>query len=213
MTMDPTDVIRSPRLEIASRIIEMETPVLLRELRRALAVTAETIAYLGDVWRELERRGEDLSAYRVGLGEYLPLVAAGQLAPEAMVNFTGRLQLLRAVRLLPVDKQRQLAAGATVTVIREDRETGILTPNEVPAVNLTGEQIRLVFDSGRMRDVAEQVNMIESARVAARRRRSLPASRHYRIHVDKAAKTVKIGRMVLPLQAVIDALTEADVLH
>lgn len=211
--IDPTEIIRSPRLEVATRVADMDTSVLLRELKRALVVTAETIAYLGAVWRELERRGQDLSNYRTGIGEYLPLVAAGQLAPEAMVQFIGRLQLLRAVRLLPIDEQRRLADGGTVTVLREDRRTGALLPTEVPATTLTGEQIKQVFDGGRLRDVAEQANMIDSTRVAARRRRSLPAARRYRVNVDIDAKTVKIGRMILPLQEVIDALEAAGAIH
>ena len=72
----PADIIRSPRLEIATRVHEMDTPTLRGELARALTVTAETLEYLAAIWRELERRGQDLSELRKGMGQYLPLIAA-----------------------------------------------------------------------------------------------------------------------------------------
>lgn len=209
--LDPTEIIRSPRLDIANRVNEMDTAMLRDELKRALAVTAETIAYLGEIWRELERRGENLTEFRVGMGQYLPLVAAGQLDPAAMVRFTGRISLLRAIQTLPITDQRRLAAGEKVKVYKLDME-GKPSTQEVPATALTAEQIRMVFDAGRLRPVDEQANMIESARLAARRRGRMPAARRYRVHIDQDKRTAKIGRMTLPVQEIVDALIDAGVI-
>lgn len=207
--LDPTEIIKSPRLEIANRVEEMDTPMLRQELARALTVTAETLAYLAAIWRELERRGEDLSDLRAGVGQYLPLIAAGQLDAEAVVRFAGRTGLLRAVQTLPVGDQRRLALGGKVPVVVAS-EDGRLTIAKVPAHALTGEQIRLAFDIGRLRPVDEQRNIIASARTAARRH--AVEIRRYRVRVDREAGTVQVGKMAVSIEEVMEALRDAGVL-
>jgi len=205
----PQEVIRSPRLDIANRVSEMDTPMLRAELARALTVTAETLAYLGEVWRELERRGEDLSDIRAGLGQYLPRIAAGQLDAEVVVRFAGRQALLRAVGSLPINEQRRLALGGKVKVVSIG-EAGKIEEAAVPVAMLTTQQVRIVFDEGRVRSVAEQQNIIDSARVAARRRQKEP--RRYRLHVDRAAGQLRVGNMTVPVEEVVSALRGAGML-
>lgn len=210
MTIDPTEIIKSPRLEIANRVGEMDTNTLIGELERALTVTAETIAYLGAIWRELDRRGVDLTAYRVGMGQYLPLIASGQLDPSAVVRFAGRLTLLRAVQTLPVDEQASLAAGRKVAVASMAPD-GTITVSDVDPDMLTGEQLRLVFDTGRIRGAEEQANMLRSASTAARRRQKEPTARRYKIKVSQDRKVVRIGRMTVPVDELLEALQAAGV--
>jgi hypothetical protein len=211
LNSDPRDIIKSPRLEIANQVHEMDTSTLLGELERALAVTAETIAYLGAVWRELERRGIDLSRYRIGMGQYLPLIAAGQLDPQAIVRFSGRISLLRAVQTLPLPEQQRLARGEPIRVVSVAHD-GSLATADVDAANLTAEQIRTVFDYGRIRSEAEQENMLASARTAVRRREKLPAARQYKIRVSQDRKVVRIGRMSIPADDLIEELRSAGLL-
>jgi hypothetical protein len=189
----------------------MDTNTLLGELERALTVTAETIAYLGAVWRELERRGIDLSRYRIGMGQYLPLIAAGQLDPQAIVRFSGRISLLRAVQTLPLPEQQRLARGEPIRVVSVAHD-GSLATAEVDAANLTAEQIRTVFDYGRIRSEAEQANMLASARTAAKRREKMPAARQYKIRVSQDRKVVRIGRMSIPADDLIAELRSAGLL-
>lgn len=207
--LNPTEIIRSPRLEIANHVQEMDTPMLRAELARALTVTAETLVYLAAIWRELERRGEDLSDLRAGIGQYIPLIAAGQLAAEAVVHFAGRVQLLRAVQTLPLDEQRRLADGGTVRVVTLTAN-GQLDETEMMVTALTGEQVRMVFDIGRTRPVPEQRNMLASAKIVARRRAN--GARNYKVRVDIDAGRVHVGRMTVPIDEIITALREAGAL-
>lgn len=205
----PADIVRSPRLDLATRVHEMDTPTLRAELARVLTVTADTLVYLAAVWRELERRGEDLSALRSGIGQYIPLIANGQLAAEALVHFAGRISLLRAVQSLPIDEQRRLALGGKLPVVTIAPD-GQLDQTDVPAVSLTTEQIRMVFDVGRIRAPSEQRNLLASTRTAAKRRAT--RGRNYRVRIDKEAGTVQVGRMSVSIEEVIDALRLAGVL-
>lgn len=208
---DVTDAIQSPRLHVATRVADMDIATLHNELRRAIQVTAETIAYLGEIWRELDRRGEDLTGYRVGMGRFLPLVAAGQLAPEAVVRFSGRIQLLRAVQLLPLPEQQRLATGSGVTVAVVNPD-GSIGERSIPVDSLTGDQLRLAFDGGRIRSVAEQVNMLESARTAAKRRSNTPSGRRYRPTLDDTKTLLRVGRMQVPVVEVLAVLRAAGVI-
>lgn len=192
-----------------ANLASLDTPTLRGELARVLTVTAETLAYLAAVWRELERRGEDLSELRTGLGQYLPLIAAGQLDAEVVVRFAGRQAVLRAVATLPLSEQQRLARGGSVPVLTID-ESGRPVETDVAATLLTGQQVRLAFDHGRIRSVTEQRNMLGSARVAASRRRV--GSRSYRMRVDTASGLIHIGRMTVPIREAIDALVSAGVI-
>lgn len=138
------------------------------ELSRALTITAKTVSYLAMVWRELESRGEDLSDLRVGIGAYLPQIAAGHLAAEAVVSFAGRKAVLDGVAALPIEKQIAIASGERVTVMVQ---TGSgLVEKEMPATALSAEQAKLVFDDGRIRSSREQKKILEDAGSIARKK-------------------------------------------
>jgi hypothetical protein len=205
--LEPTEIIRSPRLELAMRVSEMDTVTLRGELARALTVTAETLIYLAEVWRELERRGEDLRDLRAGMGRYIPLIAAGQLDATAVVQFAGRPALLRAMQTLPVDEQKKLATGDKLDVITI-RPDGSTVETRVQAAHLTGEQVRLAFGEVGLRPIEEQRNLIESAQIKRYRQRQ-PVHRNYRVRVDMERGTIQVGRMILTIKEVKDALRNA----
>lgn len=211
-----TDLIVHPAIEaetqsiVTAKLAKMDTAELRQELARALTVTADTLAYLASVWRELEARGEDLSDMRAGLGRYLPMIAAGQLDAEAVVAFAGQQVVLNAVATLPIDRQRDLAQGAAVRVLSVD-DDGRAIEAEIPATMLTRQQVSLAFDRGRIRTVAEQRNMISSARVAAARKRP-GTGRTFHPRIDTLANVMHIGRATIPLPEVLEALVSAGVI-
>ena len=106
MTLD-TALSTPARLDL-ERLRTISTEQLRAELAQALGLTARHLLYLAAVWRELERRGEDLSDLRSGIGVYLPAIAAGSVLPETVVRFAGKPTLLRAVAALTPDEQRRL---------------------------------------------------------------------------------------------------------
>lgn len=155
------------------RIRSLDTPTLRAELSRALTITAQGLAYLAAVWAELERRGEDLSDLRHGLAEYLPRIADGTLAAEAVVAFAGQRTLLRRVAMLPLDEQRRLAAGERVPVWVPSDDGTDGTTRELPLSALTARQVAVVFDEdGRIRTPIEQ-RQLQSRTVTRRTRDSI----------------------------------------
>lgn len=125
-------------LEIPRTPAFMTTEELREELRRAVNLTARSVAYLAEVWTELERRGEDMSDIRIGLAPFLRDVAAGRLAPEAVLTFAGSRMVLRWVGRRPLAEQKRLASGAPVEVPTEEG------PRQIPATQLTVQHLRML---------------------------------------------------------------------
>lgn len=184
----------------------MSTQTLRAELARSLTHSARTLARLAAIWRELEKRGEDLSDLRVGLAAYLPLIAAGQLDAEVVVRFAGQPTTLRLMATLPVEEQRRLAKGAPVPVLTAD-DDGNYSTMQMPATSLTPAQMRLVLDTGRVRPVEEQRAVLEAAKLS-RARRTRPGQ-DARVRYDSRDDRVHIGRTSASVGEVVSALAAA----
>lgn len=89
----------------------MPTDELRAELDRALRLTVEHLNHLAAVWAELERRGEDLSQLRKGVGRYVASIARGELLAEVVVAFAEDANALRRVAALPTGEQAEVVAG------------------------------------------------------------------------------------------------------
>jgi len=102
-THRPTGLDAKARIQALAKATTAE---LRKELADALDLTAGYLNYLGAVWGELTRRGEDLSELRKGMGFYLSKIAAGQLLAETVVKYAGEPGILRRMGACSLDKQR-----------------------------------------------------------------------------------------------------------
>lgn len=150
----------------------MSVEELRDELARALTITADALMYLAGVWRELESRGEDLSDLATGIGAYLPLIASGKLAAQAVVAFIGRKTVLRMIATLPTEKQLALASGEHVAVVTE--KNGLLTTKEMPVLAMPVSLALRVFEDGRIRSPEDQARFLGKHRGRTRGRREAP---------------------------------------
>lgn len=188
-----------------AELTNISTQALRAELARTLTISAQTLMRLALIWRELERRGEDLSDLRTGLAGYLPLIAAGQLDAEVVVRFAGNKTLLQSVSRLPVDEQHRLATGGQVDVLTFDEHGNpIATP--LPVHALTATQARLVFDDGRLRPRDEQLALLNAKRLS----KSGNAGGKRRVSIDRERRTIRIGRVHVALGDVFAALAELN---
>ena len=137
-----------------ANISDVSTETLKAELARALEVTAENLLWMARLWRELERRGEDLRELRSGLRTFLPLISDGRLDAQAAVQFAGNLTMLRALSSLPIKEQRRIAAGGTVPVVMI-RDGAPITRN-MKADDISARMVKQVFATGRVRNEDEQ---------------------------------------------------------
>lgn len=139
------------------------TDDLKRELAEAVGVTARTLRRMAVIWRELERRGEDMSALRGGLMGYLPMIAEDRLEPELVVRGAGQATMLKAAMALPLHQQRQIIEKG-VPVARLDPETGDIAVENVPIEKLSIYDVRQAFAPDGIRGQGEQVRLIARMR-------------------------------------------------
>ena len=193
---DLTPLLNDASLDLAT----MPTPQLRQELAHGLTLTAVTLTKLGMVWAELERRGEDLSDLRVGIARTLPLIAAGRLAAEAVVAFAGRPMILRSLEGVPLDMQRRLADGEPIPVYLPGEQG----PKSMPLARIPAAAVTRVIADGVVRTPAEQ-------RLAIRTKKHKPteSQRKYAVTVDREARTLKVGKVVIPIATVLAAMAEA----
>lgn len=183
-------------------LTQMPTEQLRAELARGLTLTAETLMRLGQVWAELERRGEDLSDLRHGLARTLPLIASGRLAAEAVVAFVGRPAVLRSLDGLALSIQRELAQGRAVQVIDPGDPKAV---QEISLDRLPHAALRLVFAESEIRTP-------EAQRLALRprkTRRTDGSDRRWTPHYDPDTGTVTVGRMAVRLSDLLSAIASA----
>lgn len=157
-----------PVLTSDNAIAAMSTADLKRELAVALEVTARHLHRLASVWRELERRGEDLSHLRSGLWSYMPLIASGRLRAEIVVQYAGHASLLRRLADLPHTEQDRLLKDNTVALV--EYAGGEFTERRVPITHLkAAEAAQVIGDHIRTPDEQRRV---AAARSRQTRRRS-----------------------------------------
>ncbi|AMP72623.1 hypothetical protein UW163_24120 (plasmid) [Ralstonia solanacearum] len=141
-----------PPVMLPAELQNMSVQSLRAELARTISLTAHAIARMAVIWRELERRGEDLSDVRTGLATFLPMVADGKLHPEAVVKFAGRTVLLRTLSGLPAEKQIRLVNGERITVVMPGGDEVQLPIEDIPT-----QRLPRVFHGGEIRSIHDQL--------------------------------------------------------
>jgi hypothetical protein len=195
-----TTVIEGPR--IPPHDLATWTDADLRaELVRGLTMTAAGLARMGWVWQELERRGCDLSDLRQGIALYLPEIASGRLAPEAVVAFASRRSILRALTGVPLNEQRRLAAGGTLPIIDPGEPDA---SNEYPLASLPSSMLPVVFaGDGDIRTPQLQRLFLRSRtpRIPPRE-----AARVFRPRYDPSTGIIIVGKMSVRLSDLLSEL-------
>ena len=143
---------------------------LRQELADQLSLTAKGLMRAAAIWSELTRRGIDMSSLRAGLAIYLPRIARGELAAEAVIAFAGQRMLLQHMAGMDLDEQRRLAAGEPITLAERDDEGRVLGVQRRLA-EMTSREVLLALSDGRVRTLKEQTgSLIRSIAKPARRR-------------------------------------------
>lgn len=185
----------------------MDTSALRAELAASLNMTARHILRLSHIWAELEKRGEDLSELRNGIGAYLPAIAAGVVAAEAVVAFAGQPTMLRSVATLPIEEQRRLAAGGTVPlVVGSDKG---YTHRMVPLSAIPARSIPQIFGNRCIREEAAQIALL-SAPPPPWKGNGKPVRRG-QIVIDRKLSIVRVGKAEVTLSEMVGALRAAGV--
>lgn len=186
-------------------LAETSTDSLTSRLTGLLARTASDLAEMAAIVGELDRRGVDLTGLRIGLIGYLRRIAAGSLAPEAVVRFASNPRLLDRVATLPIDTQRSLASGQTVALAVFRGES--VDSRQFDPLGLTEQQQRQVFAPGEIRAVDKQIPLLTQAAQQDRTRRKA-SIKTARVTVDPQTREIRINRTVIPHGELLQAIRQ-----
>lgn len=181
--------------EVLSRddLSGLSSAELKAELAKALSVTAHGLARAATLWSELHRRGESLPELRSGLATWLPRIARGDLAPEAVVAFAGQRMLLQRMMGMPLDEQRKFAAGEEITVAAIN-DRGEIVGEDKPLARLNSREILLAIgDAGSIRPLHEQTKTLGRS-ITKTRRRTHSGNSTATIRADRQSGLLQIGR-------------------
>ena len=140
-----SDQLRILPSEVRSEIWKVTTDELRGRLKSLLKITAETLQELAEVWIELERRGEDLSALRSGLMSYVRLIARGDILAEAVVRYAGHNHIMIKLSAMPLHAQERLLRTGDVEILTHhgilSRKLHLLSPHEAElALSVSGQR-------------------------------------------------------------------------
>lgn len=186
----------------------LSTDVLKRRLAEQMELSARHLVEMAAIWTELERRGENLSALRGSLTDYLPMIAAGELDAEAVVRYAGSRQLLRYLATLPLDRQRHLLDVGEVELVLS--ESGESTRRKL--AHLTGREVTQVFGHGIVRSPREQARLMATKtatrRAQAKRSQAVPAVRIHYGSLEVEGEQIKVGGSPLRAGDLLEALSK-----
>lgn len=202
-----SDIIQTrlpPEIVEPSDLSAASSDDLRARLADALTATADGLYRAAAIWIELRRRGEapDL---RSGLAEWLPRIARRELAAETVIAFAGQRMLLGRITGMPLDEQRRLAAGETVTVA-EVNEAGEIVGRQKPLRQLSSREVLLAIDSGEVRPLTAQVRSLSHSITSARRPRAQSGQSTAVIRADRQAGLLVVGRSRLAPTDLVSAL-------
>ncbi|WP_427047077.1 hypothetical protein [Halomonas casei] len=184
------------------------TDALKERLAKQMELSARHLVEMAAIWTELERRGEDLSALKGSLTDYLPLIASGHLDAQAVVRFAGNRQLLRYLAALDINQQREMLEVGDVDLVLPD--SGETTKRKL--AHLSGREVTQVFGSTGVRTPSEQAKLLQDKREIKRRTGSTrkPVEgvriRYGRLELD--GQPVKVDDEALRADALLDLLSD-----
>jgi hypothetical protein len=185
----------------------MDPERLIEAIIGGITMSVRGLVRAARAWAKASALGVDLSRFRGGTFHFLPLIAAGVVAAEAVLAFSGLKNKLRAVTALPPADQKRLAAGAPVKlVVRHGDE---FTKRQLPVSALTDTQVKQVFGDRCIRTEQEQIALLESVPIVTLPPKAVTTGR---VTVDRSQAVVRIGTNSAPITDVIEALRKGGVL-
>jgi hypothetical protein len=107
---------------------------------------------------------------------------------------------LRALEGVPLDVQRRLADGEPIPIYLPGEQG----PRSLPLARIPAAAVTRVIADGVVRTPSEQ-----RLAIRAKKHKQAESQRKYAVTVDRQARTLKIGKAVIPIATVIAAMAEA----
>jgi hypothetical protein len=144
---------------------------LLSQFWQLFTMTAENFQNMAAIIRMVEEAGGDLSGPAQRLNGFfvaLRRIAYGQLLPEILVRYNGKLTLVDRIGTLPISEQKVIAAGNGIPLLvyADDGSTSRIMAEPM---DMTADQVRQAFARDHMRSENEQKLFLADWRAAKRK--------------------------------------------
>jgi len=212
MSMDMIDTSQPAAID-AEHMSSLTTEALRQRLADAITVSARGIYETALIFEELRRRGEPVDELRLSLAPYLPRIARGELAAEAVIALAGFRTALNRIALLPVDEQRAILTRR-IEVVSSVIDGRRLTAHRAISEMTAREVEQVISDDGRVRDVSEQSSFIESGNNAreARRNPKIGLPRGSQPAISISGDYIRVGRQAVRIKYLVEQLSKLGVL-
>lgn len=174
------------------------------KLRALLTDTSRNLYDICCILMEQYNRGELDPSMRQGVFKWFPQIARGELDPLAAYTLDGMDARVRSMVGLPLEEQRRLANGGTVTVASLTREGKVIAEDKA-LYQISARDFETVFDSGKVRPFLAQKAII------TKRPKPTPGVAHRSnvpidIRVDARTEEIIIGQLRVPALDIATAL-------
>jgi hypothetical protein len=187
-------------------IVEATTDDLKRRLAEAITVTARGLYETALIFEELQRRGEPVEDMRLALAPYLPKIARGEIAAEAVIGLAGFRTALDRVALLPPERQREVVTAEYAVISGGGGDNAIVVRRRI--AEMSAREVKLLIsEDGRILSPdaqAEVLRLAPKGRSSAGGGRRLPRGRQPKIAIQ--GEYVIVGRQAVRTDHLIDSL-------
>lgn len=183
-----------------SQLATMNTGDLKNHFAESLELTAKHMTYMGMIWLELEKRGEDLSDLKKGLAIYIPMIAHGIVEAETVIQYAGQKTLLTALTALSLDDQRKITGTGTIPYFNTETEA----TEQRELVDLSVRDITQIFNDDKIRTPDQQQEFL-SSKTARPGKKRIPR-KATRVSIDKQGGAIVTGKSRIDIDSTIAAL-------
>lgn len=153
----------TPNLSKLDQFVAWTDEEVVEEIGKRLNVFKSSLIELAEIVGPAYRRGIDLTQFGLPalVIDSLRKIESGQIAPELAERFM-HTRAFNFVKSLPLDDQKQIAETGTVSIVeRIDNGKEKFDYRKVPVDALTVNQLRQVFNRGRICSRVEQQQHLE----------------------------------------------------
>lgn len=110
-------------------------------------------------YRELKRRGQDVSRFKGPLIEYLPLITEKKLLPSLLIKFAGQSTLLNCISKLDMETQLQIEKNDSIQLVKRNNDS--FSTEAVRLIELHTKYFKQVFNNEKIRTVEQQIYFLK----------------------------------------------------
>lgn len=186
----------------------LDNNALLNEFKNSLSVTVFHLQKMAVIWDILTSRGVDLSKYKKGLIEFVPLIAQNKLLPQFVTDFAGQKNFINHVSKISLHEQEKLLEHGIVQKL-SILEDGTELVEDLALDEIRSDEIYQIFGTDSLRTIEEQRKLIANSRRLANTKKPTKLKSYRKAHIDEKREFLVLGNDAkIELSKVLDLVSE-----